>query len=161
MNETARPRVEDRMIRAPEVAHVADTLAATAERMAVAGLDALPVVDGDELLGMIDRRQIERHARQGMALGAVVVRDVVGPGTFHCFAEQDGAEVAAAMAALEVEHLPVLDGDKALVGIVARRDLPPPEGSAKARFSTADGGAAARDPHPGLKVYSEKPKLKE
>jgi CBS domain-containing protein len=61
MDEDARPRVEDRMVRTVEVAHIHETLAAAADRMAVAGVGALPVVDGDELLGMISDHDIARH----------------------------------------------------------------------------------------------------
>jgi CBS domain-containing protein len=161
MSEHPRPRVEDRMIRIVEVAHVHETLAVTADRMALAGIGALPVVDGDELLGMICKDDIARYQEAGhLDLDAVGIRDVMGPGVYHCFAQQDAAEVAAAMVTLGVEYLPVLDGEKTLVGIVAGRDLPPPGGVATARFS-ASGGAAASEPHSGLKVYSEKPRLKD
>ncbi len=53
VNQHARPRVGDLMVRTVEVAHVHETPAAAADRMAVTGIGALPVVDGDELLGMI------------------------------------------------------------------------------------------------------------
>ena len=162
MNEDARPRVGDRMVRTVEVAHVQETLAAAADRILLAGTGALPVVDGDELLGMISDHDIARHEYDDhMDLGAVAIGDVMGPGVFHCSAEQDAAEVAAAMAALRVEYLPVLDAEHKLIGVVARDDLPPPEGAAKALFGEASGGEAAADPHPGLKVYSDKPKLKD
>jgi CBS-domain-containing membrane protein len=96
-----------------------------------------------------------------MDLGAVVIADVMGPGVAHCRAEQDAAEAAAAMAALRVEYLPVLDADHKLIGIVARDDLPPPEGTARAGFGKASGGVTPAEPHPGLKVYSERPRLKD
>ena len=162
MNQDARPRVEDRMVKTVEVAHVHETLAAAADRIVLAGTGALPVVDGDELLGMISDHDIARHEYDDhMDLGAVAIGDVMGPGVFHCSAHQDAAEVAAAMAALRVEYLPVLDAENQLIGVVARDDLPPPEGAAKARFGEASGGEAATDPHPGLKVYSERPRLKD
>jgi CBS domain-containing protein len=162
MSEHGRPRVEDRMVRTIEVAHLHETLAVAAGRGAEAGLGALPVVDGDELLGMISAHDITRHQYDDhMDLGAVEIGDVVGPGVLHCFAQEDAAEAAAAMAALGVEYLPVLDAEKKLIGIVARDDLPPPEGAVKAGASEASGRGAADEPHPGLKVCSAKPQLKD
>ncbi len=128
MDEQGRPRVEDVMVRTVEVAHVHESLAVAADRIALAGIGALPVVDGDELIGMISDHDIARHEYDDrMDLGAVAIGDVVDPGVSHCSAQQDGAEVAAAMAALRVEYLPVLDAEKKLIGVVARDDLPPPE----------------------------------
>lgn len=150
------------MVRTAEVAHLHETLAVAADRIMAAGVGALPVVDGDELLGMISDHDIARHEHDDhMDLDAVAVGDVVGPGVLPCFAEDSAVEAAAAMAAAGVDYLPVLDAGKGLIGIVARDDLPVPEGSPPARLRDALGGEAAHEPHPGLKVYAQRPKLKE
>jgi CBS domain-containing protein len=160
----AQARISDLMIRTAEVAHLHATLKITAQRMRASGLRALPVVDGDELVGVISGGDITRHRRKDrMDLDAVEIRDVMRPGVPPCFEDQSVAEVAAMMAALKVRHLPVLDAEKKLTGMVARSDLPRPKRSPTVRFRRAPAGDEADEAeraNPGLKVYSDRPKLK-
>jgi CBS domain-containing protein len=161
----ARARISDLMIRTAEVAHLHATLRVTAQRMRASGLRALPVVDGDELVGVISGGDITRHRRKDrMDLGTVEIRDVMRPGVPLCFEHQRADDVAAMMAELKVRHLPVLDAEKKLTGMVARSDLPKPRRSANVRFSRTPAGDETDDlerANPGLKVYSDRPKLKD
>ncbi len=136
MNRARQARISDLMIRTAEVAHLHATLRVTAQRMSASGLRALPVVDGDELVGVISGGDITRHRRKDrMDLGTVEIRDVMRPGVPPCFEDQNAAEVAATMAALKLRYLPVLDAEKKLTGMVARSDLPRPKRPPTVRFA--------------------------
>ena len=99
------------------------TLAEARRRLRETGRDALPVMDGRHLVGIVTRAELER-APDPLAdrrrLGEAVRLRVV-----YCFDDSDPAEAAATMRAAEVDHLAVLDGDVRFLGLLARRDLPP------------------------------------
>ena len=84
---------------------------------------ALPVAEGDRLVGMITDRDI---AIRGIAEGKgpdSKVREVMSQEVKYCFADEDVAHVAENMADLQIRRLPVMTRDKRLVGIVALADL--------------------------------------
>lgn len=99
------------------------TLAEARRRLRETGRDALPVMDGRHLVGIVTRAELER-APDPLAdrrrLGEAVRLRVV-----YCFDDSDPAEAAATMRAAEVDHLAVLDGEVRFLGLLARRDLPP------------------------------------
>ncbi len=100
-----------------------DTLRDAATLMKTIDAGALPVAEGDRLVGMITDRDI---AIRGIAQGKgpdAKVRDAMSPEVKYCFEDEDAAHVAENMAELQVRRLPVMSRDKRLVGIVALADL--------------------------------------
>jgi CBS domain-containing protein len=95
------------------------------------GREALPVVEegGGHPVGVATRAELLAVPRRARA--RVRLRDLIRLRVVYCFVDSDVAEAAAAMRAAGVSHLAVLgeggegDGGVRLVGLLARRDLPP------------------------------------
>lgn len=88
--------------------------------------DALPVMEGGHLVGVVTRAELEAAARAGGGAGGRArLAEAAGLRVVYCFADSDVAEAAATMRAARVSHLAVLGEDVRLLGLLARRDLPP------------------------------------
>lgn len=116
-------KVRDAMTTDVELARPDDTLREAAQRMLRYDFGALPVGDGDRLVGMLTDRDIAvRGVAQGLGPDARV-REAMSPDVKYCHADDDLGDVAANMGELQVRRLPVLDADKRLVGIVSLCDV--------------------------------------
>jgi CBS domain-containing protein len=95
---------------------------------------AMPVCDGDQLIGMVTDRDI---AVRGVAEGRgpdAPVRDVMTDHVDYCYEDDDVEVVAMKMSDMQVRRLPVLSReDKKIVGIVSLGDI-----------SRSDQGEAAK-----------------
>ncbi|MDN5748422.1 MAG: CBS domain-containing protein [Pseudonocardia sp.] len=100
-------------------ATVAELIAALAER----NVGALPVVDGDQLVGIVSERDVVRrlHAGGASVLETHVVA-IMTTGVITCSPTDDVADLAAVMTQRRFRHLPVVV-DGALAGIVSIGDL--------------------------------------
>ena len=99
------------------------TMRDAAQKMRQCDLGALPVYEGDRLIGMVTDRDI---ATRGVAEGkdpSCSVRDMMSQGVVYVFEDQDIREAAQIMKEHQVRRLIVLDRDKRLVGIVSLGDL--------------------------------------
>jgi CBS domain-containing protein len=84
---------------------------------------ALPVGEGEGVVGIItDRDIVIRGVAAGKDLGTAV-RDLMTESVEHCFADDEVEQVAQVMAERQVRRLPVLDRERRLVGIVSLGDL--------------------------------------
>jgi CBS domain-containing protein len=100
------------------------SLRAAAQMMLDLDVGALPVCDGERLLGMLTDRDIAvRGVASGYAPDSGCVSDVMSPNAEFCTVDQDTEEVLRLMGDKQVRRLPVVDGDKKLVGIVSLGDL--------------------------------------
>ncbi len=100
-----------------------ETLADAARAMADSDIGILPVAQGDRLVGMISDRDI---ARRGVGQGKgpdTQVRYVMSEEVMYCLEDDEIEDVLDNMGEIQVRRLPVLDGDKRLVGIVSLSDL--------------------------------------
>jgi CBS domain-containing protein len=86
---------------------------------------ALPVGEGDRLIGMItDRDIVIRAIAEGKDPTATTVREAMGDGeVLYCYDDQTSQEVAENMGDNQVRRLPVLNREKRLVGIVSLGDI--------------------------------------
>jgi CBS domain-containing protein len=95
-----------------------------AQFMLRADAGAMPVGEGDRLIGMVTDRDI---AVRGVAAGRgpdTPVRDVMTEEVVFCFADDEVEEVALKMSDRQVRRMPVLSReDEKLVGIVSLGDL--------------------------------------
>jgi CBS domain-containing protein len=157
----ARPQTEVRhvMTRQVETAHLHESLDTALDRMIVRRVSALPVVDGDELVGLITAAAIRRHAA---STDGARVSDVATLGAFHCDERDSAADAAKTMQKLNVQWLAVLDADHGLVGMVAAADVAPASADAPHAqpIEQTQGADEAKEEHPGLHVYSDRPRLK-
>ena len=94
-----------------------------AQKMKEMDVGALPVYEGDRLIGMVtDRDVVVRGVAEGRDPNTPV-RDVMSEGVVYCFDDQDIREVAQIMKEHQVRRLIVLNRDKRLAGIVSLGDL--------------------------------------
>ena len=115
-------RVRDVMTPDVQLCTPDDTLRDAAEAMAALGVGLLPVTDNEHLVGMISDRDI---AIRGIGMGRGPdsrVGDVMTAEVKYCFEDQDLNEVSENMGDIQVRRLPVVDGEKRLVGIVSLAD---------------------------------------
>lgn len=100
------------------------SLADAAKKMRDGDFGAMPVGEGDRLIGMITDRDIAiRAIADGFDPKATKVRDVMTKGTRFCFEDQPLEEIARNMAAIQVRRLPVLSRQKRMVGILSLADI--------------------------------------
>ena len=95
-----------------------------AQFMLRADAGAMPVGEGDRLVGMVTDRDI---AVRGVAPGRgpdTPVRDVMTDEVIYCFDDDEVEEVALKMSDRQVRRMPVLSREnEALVGIVSLGDI--------------------------------------
>ena len=137
-------KIKEAMTTDVKIASPGQTLADAARMMAECDTGALPVGEGDRLVGMItDRDMVIRALAKDLGpetpLGAVMSKEVL-----YCFQDEDVEHVAANMGEQQVRRLPVLDREKRLVGIVSLGDLaacskPKTSGQAIAALSRPGG----------------------
>jgi CBS domain-containing protein len=95
-----------------------------AKRMRSLDVGALPVCDGDRLIGMLTDRDLAiRAVAEGCDPETTTAEETMSPGIIYCFEDQDSAEAERLMRESQVRRLPVVDHDKRLVGIVSLGDL--------------------------------------
>jgi CBS domain-containing protein len=101
-----------------------ETLQAAARKMRDLGIGALPVCDGDRLVGMVtDRDIVVRSTAAGGAPAAARVRDAMTPQVIFCFEGDDIQRAAELMEQRAVRRVMVLDRGKRLAGILSVDDL--------------------------------------
>ena len=116
-------RVGECMTRDVRLASPDQTIGEAAMIMAEIDAGALPVGDGDRLVGMLTDRDIAvRAVAQGKGLDTKV-RDVMSSEIKYCFNDDDVDEVIDNMGDIKVRRLVVLNRDKRMVGIVSLGDL--------------------------------------
>jgi CBS domain-containing protein len=117
--------VRDVMTRGPECTRPDATLQQAAEKMKDLDVGSLPVCDHDRLVGVLTDRDITvRSVAEGEDPWTGHVAEVMSPGVFYCFDDEDVEQAAHVMQEKQVRRLPVLERDhKRLVGIVSLGDL--------------------------------------
>jgi CBS domain-containing protein len=84
---------------------------------------ALPVVDGDALVGIVSERDVVRQLHErGRNLLDATVGDLMTADVVTCSPQDRAADLARVMTERRIRHLPVCD-DRGLVGIVSIGDL--------------------------------------
>ena len=121
-------RVSDAMTRGVRIANPGQTIRDAAKAMAEIDAGAMPVSDGDRLVGMITDRDIAIRAVAAGKGPDTPVRDVMSPDVKYCFEDEELDHVAKNMADIQVRRLPVVNREKRLVGIVSLGDVALTEG---------------------------------
>ena len=116
--------VSEIMSRDVQVVTPGDTLRAAAQLMQDRDVGALPVCEGNMLLGIVTDRDIAvRGVASGLDPDKDLVSDVMTDGAEVCTADDDAQDVMCRMGELQVRRLPVVGSDGRLVGIVSLADL--------------------------------------
>jgi CBS domain-containing protein len=115
--------ISDIMTRDVQVVRAETPIREAAETMARIDAGALPVCDGDNLLGMVtDRDIVVRGIAKGLS-GSDTVSQVMTEGVEYCFDDDELTEVQDKMAASQIRRIPVVDRNKKLVGILSLGDV--------------------------------------
>ena len=101
-----------------------DSLRAAAQLMQDRDVGALPVCEGNTLVGIVTDRDIAvRGVAGGLDPDQDRVSDVMTDGVEVCSADDDAQAVMRLVGEMQVRRLPVVDGDGRLMGIVSLADL--------------------------------------
>jgi CBS domain-containing protein len=95
-----------------------------ARRMRAGGFSCLPVVSGDELVGILTERDVVEAVAANDDLELVTVFDYMTEAPKTVGADDDCSVAVTEMLAVGCRHLPVMEGTR-LIGIVSARDLLP------------------------------------
>jgi CBS domain-containing protein len=99
-------------------------VAEAAKLMETEDVGSLPILDGEQLAGMVtDRDIVIRAVAKGKDPKGMPVREVASGELVTVHADDDLADALQLMASHQVRRLPVVDDDNALIGIVAQADV--------------------------------------
>ncbi len=116
--------IREVMTRDVEVIGPQDTLRDAAEKMRSLNVGALPVCDGDRVVGMLtDRDIVVRAIALGMDSAITTVEDAMTGNVQYCHDDDDAMGVLARMRDMQVRRFIVVNEDERLVGIVSLGDL--------------------------------------
>ena len=118
------PQIREVMTRGVQVVAPSVTLQRAAQLMDELNVGALPVCENKELVGMITDRDITvRATAAGLDPTSHSVSEVMTEQTRWCTEEQGTEEVMKQMGDVQIRRLPVLDANRAVVGIVSLGDM--------------------------------------
>ncbi len=116
--------IREVMTRDVEVINPNDTLRDAAEKMRSLNVGAIPVCDGQRVLGMLtDRDIVVRAIALGRDANSTQVADAMSSGIAYCFDDEDADSVLDKMRDKQIRRFIVVDHNKKLVGIVAIGDF--------------------------------------
>jgi CBS domain-containing protein len=106
-----------------------DTIRQAAEMMDDLDVGALPVTEGNRLIGMITDRDITiRATAAGLGPEETLVTEVMTEDVCHCYEDQSVDEVMQDMRDIQIRRVPVVSRDQhTLIGIVSLADLTDPD----------------------------------
>lgn len=117
-------QIRDIETQQPKVVNPQCTLIEAAQMMKQLDVGALPVCDGERLVGIITDRDITvRGLAQGCNPHLTRVQQIMTRQIIYCREDQDVKEVAQLMEHKQIRRVPVLDDNKRLVGIISLGDL--------------------------------------
>ena len=118
------PQLKEIMTPSVEVVSPNATAADAARKMLYLDVGAVPVCDGDRLLGMItDRDLVLRVMAISRDPAQARVSEAMTAGLVFCFEDEEAEVAAELMVQKQIRRLPVLSRTKQLVGIVSLGDL--------------------------------------
>lgn len=119
-----RTKVRDVMTTRPRVVTLDTPVSEAAELMESEDIGAIPVLEGEELRGMVtDRDIVVRAVAKGKDPRGMPVREISSREIVTVKADENLSEALQLMAANQVRRLPVVDEDNRLVGVVSQADI--------------------------------------
>ena len=103
-------------------AQAEETLEAAADRMSWHQVSALPVLDGQRLVGIITERDLTAALAEGADAEVTPVSDYMTPAPEVLRPDSELADAAHVMLELGIRHLPVVRSGQ-LVGVLSMRDV--------------------------------------
>ena len=119
-------KVHEVMTERPRCVTPDTTVSEAARLMETEDIGALPILDGDQLIGMVtDRDIVVRAVAHGKDPKGMPVREVASDDPITLHPDDDLSDALRLMASHQVRRLPVVDEDTRLVGIVAQAESHP------------------------------------
>jgi CBS domain-containing protein len=116
--------VKDIMSHDVEFVNNENTLQEAAEKMKDLDVGELPIIVGNEAVGVItDRDIVIRGVAHGLVPNVATVVDAMTEGIIACKEDDTIEEVARTMSSKKVRRMPVMDADGRLSGMVSLGDL--------------------------------------
>ena len=101
-----------------------DTVGQAQRKMEEWNIHAVPVCDGEHLLGMLSHQDIADSAFEpGSGILNQQVVNLMTADVVYCFDDQSVDDVLHLMSTHRIRHVPVLNRKRELIGIVALSDL--------------------------------------
>ena len=117
-------QVADVMTRGVRTLSPQDSMMLAAKAMEELDVGAVPVCDGEQLLGMVTDRDITvRGVAHGKPADSTPLSEVMSQGVRWCFEDDSVDKVIDEMRDAKIRRVPVVDRDKHLVGILSLGDL--------------------------------------
>jgi CBS domain-containing protein len=117
-------KISEMMTKNPKVIPTNATVRDAAKLMKDIDTGAIPVIDHDQVVGMItDRDIVLRSTAEGHNPNESKISDVMTNEFYFCYEDQDVKDAAKLMQDKQVRRLPIIDRNKHLVGIVSLGDL--------------------------------------
>jgi CBS domain-containing protein len=124
MRKGERMQLREIMTQEVEVIRLDATLQEAAQQMRASNIGAVPVCEGDRVVGILTERDLmSRATAEGRDPKRTRVREVMTPELITCFEDQESSEAIRVMHERQLRHLAMLSRDRRLVGIVSLRDL--------------------------------------
>ena len=118
------PKVREVMTDRPRCVTLETPVSEAAELMESEDIGSLPVLEGEQLAGMItDRDIVIRAVAKGKDPRGMPVREVASRELVTVYADDDLSNALKKMATEQVRRLPVIDEDNRLVGVLAQADV--------------------------------------
>ena len=117
-------KVRDVMTDRPRCVTLETPISEVAQLMESEDIGSLPVLEGDQLAGMVtDRDIVLRAVAKGKDPRGMPVREVASRELVTVYAEDDLSNALKKMASQQVRRLPVVDEENRLVGVLAQADV--------------------------------------
>ena len=117
-------KVHEVMTDRPRVVTPETTVSEAAQLMKNDDIGSLPILDGEQLAGMVtDRDIVIRAVADGKDPRGMPVREVASRELVTVNADEELSSALQLMASQQVRRLPVVDDDGRLVGILAQADV--------------------------------------
>src|SRR6185503_19326568 len=118
------PKVHEVMTDRPRAVTPETSVSEAAQLMKSDDIGSLPILDGDQLAGMVtDRDIVIRAVAEGKDPRGMPVRKVASRELVTVHADEDLSSALQLMASQQVRRLPVVDDDGRLVGVLAQADV--------------------------------------
>jgi CBS domain-containing protein len=117
-------KVQDVMTGRPRAVSPDTPISEAAQLMESEDVGSLPVLEGDQLAGVVtDRDIVVRAIAKGKDPRGMPVREVSSRDVVTVRADEDLSEALRLMASNQVRRLPVVDEDNRLVGVLSQADV--------------------------------------
>jgi len=117
-------KVREVMTDRPRCVTLETPISEVAELMESEDIGSLPVLEGEQLAGMVtDRDIVVRAIAKGKDPRGMPVREVASREPVTVYAEDDLSSALKKMASEQVRRLPVVDDDNRLIGVLSQADV--------------------------------------